>query len=313
MHCSIVDVFAERPLTGNQLAIVRQCGHMDTATMQAVAREMNFSETAFVVEEHASVARVRIFTPAEELPFAGHPTLGTAWLLGRESRVYTLDLAVGSVPVSFDSGGIAWMQPPAATLGDTLPMDLAAELLGLSKVDVDPSGPCQYAEVGLRFVLIGVRTLDTLRRARVDTQVHAAIAGDRFLGVFAFAQPGYSRDADFAARMFFEANGWREDPATGSANAAFAACLYARGVTGEFTVEQGFEMARPSRVYLDVGDAIRVGGRVQPVLSGDLQILHRSTPPATGEKPTLPNASTVGESPPADGSYDSGSPARNVQ
>lgn len=282
MHCSIVDVFAEEPLTGNQLAVVRHCGHMDTATMQAVAREMNFSETAFVVEEHASSARVRIFTPAEELPFAGHPTLGTAWLLGRERGTYTLDLAVGSVPVSFDSGGIAWMQPPAATLGDTLPMDLIAELLGLSQVDVDPSRPSRYAESGLRFVLIGVRTLDALRRARVDAQVHAAIAGDRFLGVFAFAQPGYSRDADFAARMFFEANGWREDPATGSANAAFAAYLYARGVTGEFTVEQGFEMARPSRIYLDVGETIRVGGKVQPVLSGDLQILHGSTLPANG-------------------------------
>ncbi len=279
MHCSIVDVFAEQPLAGNQLAVVRHCGHLDTATMQAVAREMNFSETAFVVEENASAARVRIFTPAEELPFAGHPTLGTAWLLGRERGVYTLDLAVGSVPVSFDSVGIAWMQPPGATLGDALPMNLAAELLGLTEAEVDPSNPCRYAEVGLRFLLIGVRTLDALRRSRVDAQVHTAIAGDRFLGIFAFAQPGYSRDADFAARMFFDANGWREDPATGSANAALAAYLYARGVTGAFKVEQGFEMARPSRVYLDVADTIRVGGKVQPVLSGDLEIPTTPVPP----------------------------------
>ena len=279
MHCSIVDVFAEQPLAGNQLAVVRHCGHLDTATMQAVAREMNFSETAFVVEENASAARVRIFTPAEELPFAGHPTLGTAWLLGRERGVYTLDLAVGSVPVSFDSVGIAWMQPPGATLGDALPMNLAAELLGLTEAEVDPSNPCRYAEVGLRFLLIGVRTLDACG-ARAWTPRSIRLL--RATGSWAYSHlpsRGYSRDADFAARMFFDANGWREDPATGSANAALAAYLYARGVTGAFKVEQGFEMARPSRVYLDVADTIRVGGKVQPVLSGDLEIPTTPVPP----------------------------------
>ena len=83
MHCSIVDVFAERPLAGNQLAVVRNCAELDTATMQAITREMNFSETTFVVDEWPGEARVRIFTPDRELPFAGHPTLGTAWVLGR--------------------------------------------------------------------------------------------------------------------------------------------------------------------------------------------------------------------------------------
>ena len=167
MHCSIVDVFAEKPLAGNQLAVVRQRGHMDAATMQAVAREMNFAETTFVVEESDGEARVRIFTAAQESPFAGHPTLGTAWVLGRDRSVYTLELAAGRVSVSFDASGIAWMQPPPAALGDTLPLNLAAALLGLAEEDVDQSIPCRYAEVGPRFVLIGVQTLDALRRARV--------------------------------------------------------------------------------------------------------------------------------------------------
>ena len=272
MQCAIVDVFAEQPLAGNQLAVVRHCGHLDTATMQAVACEMNFAETTFVVEEGDGEARVRIFTPAQELPFAGHPTLGTAWVLGRDRGVYTLDLAVGRVSVSFDPNGIAWMQPPPPTLGDRLPRNLAAALLELAEEDVDQSIPCRYADVGPRFVLIGVETVDALRRARVDAAIHAGIAGNEFLGVFAFAQPGYGRDADFAARMFFNANGWREDPATGSANAAFAAYLSERGMTGEFTVEQGFEIARPSRIYLHVGDTIQVGGRVRPVMTGDLCI-----------------------------------------
>ena len=272
MRCSIVDVFAEEPLTGNQLAVVRQCEHMDAATMQAVAREMNFAETTFVVEEGEDEARVRIFTPAQELPFAGHPTLGTAWVLARGRSVYTLDLAAGRVPVTFDASGIAWMQPPPVTLGDALPVDQAAGLIGLAETDIDQSHLSRYAEVGPRFVLIGVETISALRRSTVDATIHAGLAGTDFLGVFVFTQPGYSGDADFAARMFFNANGWREDPATGSANAAFAAHLRERGITGAFVVEQGFEIARPSRLYLDIGTTIKVGGKVRPVLTGDFQI-----------------------------------------
>ena len=198
--------------------------------------------------------------------------LGTAWVLGRDRSVYTLDLAAGRVRVSFDASGIAWMQPPPATLGDRLPLGLAAALIGLAEEDIDQSIPGRYAEIGPRFVLIGVETIDALRRARVDATIHAGIAKDAFLGVFVFTQQGYSRDAHFAARMFFNANGWREDPATGSANAAFAAYLRQRGIIGEFVVEQGFEIARPSRVYLNIGDSIRVGGKVRPVMTGTLRI-----------------------------------------
>ena len=96
MDCTIVDVFAERPLAGNQLAVVRGCAHLDTPEMHAIAREMNFSETTFVLEERDGEAKVRIFTPDRELPFAGHPTLGTAWVLGRNLGAYTLDLAAGA-------------------------------------------------------------------------------------------------------------------------------------------------------------------------------------------------------------------------
>ena len=210
--------------------------------------------------------------PADTRRFRLDGALGTAWVLGRDRSVYTLNLAAGRVPVSFDASGVAWMQPPPVTLGDALPIKLAAALFGLAEEDIDQSLPCRYAEVGPRFVLVGVETIDDLRRARVDATIHAGIAKDAFLGVFAFAQQGYSRDAHFAVRMFFNANGWREDPATGSANAAFAAYLRERGVTGAFVVEQGFEIARPSRVYLNVGDMIRVGGKVRPVLTGDLLI-----------------------------------------
>ena len=150
--CSIVDVFAERPLSGNQLAVVRGCSHLDTATMQAIALETNFSETTFVVEEFSDEARVRIFPPTRELPFAGHPTLGTAWVLGRDRDSYTLDLPAGRVRVTFEAGGIAWMQPPPVEPGDVLSPQSAAALLGLSPADIDNRYPCRFATIGPWFV-----------------------------------------------------------------------------------------------------------------------------------------------------------------
>lgn len=273
MDCAIVDVFAERSLAGNQLAVVRGCGHLDAAKMQAIAREMNFSETTFVVEERKREARVRIFTPERELPFAGHPTLGTAWVLGGNRGSYVLELDAGRVAVAFEANGMAWMRPPPVELGEMLPAATAAALLGLSAGEIHASHPSRFAQVGPCFALVGVRTLDALRRVRVDAQVHANLtSAGEFLGVFAFTDAAYSNDADFAVRMFFHAGGWREDPATGSANTAFAAHLRTLGINGRVVVEQGFEIARPSRLYLDIGDAIRVGGKVRLVLTGALHV-----------------------------------------
>ena len=271
LRVTIVDVFAEQPLAGNQLAVVRDCGALDTDTMQAIAREMNFAETTFVVAEGEGEARVRIFTPMEELPFAGHPTLGTAWVLGRERGFYSLDLPLGRVRVTFEEGGIAWLLAPPVRLGETLPAGAAAELLNLADSEIDTTYRCQIAEVGPSFVLAGVTTAAALRRAKVSPTAYAKLAGDGFLGVFVFTEETFGADADYAARMYFYANGWREDPATGSANAAFGAYLREQGMGGEIIVEQGMEIARPSRIYLDIGTAIRVGGKVRPVLSGALR------------------------------------------
>ncbi len=271
LDCSIVDVFAERPFTGNQLAVVRGCSGLDSATMLTIAREFDFSETAFVIEENADSARVRIFTPTVELPFAGHPVLGTAWVVADGAGTCVLEVDAGPVPVTFDAGGVAWMTPPQPEFGEMLDLDTAAALLDLSATDLDTACPPRRAAVGPSFILIGLRTLDALRRARVVPRVHARVAEGIFTGIFVFAAEAYSRDADFAARLYFEANGWREDPATGSANTAFAAYLRERGIRGRVTVEQGFEIDRPSRLYLDLGEPIRVGGKVQPVMTGVLK------------------------------------------
>ena len=270
MECSIVDVFAERPLAGNQLAVVRGCARLDAVEMQAIALEMNFSETTFVVDERAGEASVRIFTKDRELPFAGHPTLGTAWVLGRDRGFYSLDLAAGIVRVTFEAGDIVWMEPPPVAFGDSLDSSLAAAVLGLGESDLDERYPCRFATVGPWFLLVGVRTLDALRRVAVDTAVYADIAASGWLSLFVFAEEPYNDDAHFAARMLTFHNGPHEDAATGSANTAFAAHLRALGAGGSVIVEQGFEIGRPSRLYLEVGDPIRVGGKVRPVLSGVL-------------------------------------------
>lgn len=270
MDCSIVDVFAERPLAGNQLAVVRGCAHLDKAEMQAIAREMNFSETAFVVDERRGEASVRIFTTDRELPFAGHPTLGTAWVLGRDRDSYVLDLAAGRVRVAFETGGIVWMEPPAVAMGEAVEPRRVAALLGLEAIDLDDRYPCRFATVGPWFLLAGVKTLESLRRIAVDAALYRALAAGGWLSLFVFCEEPYSEDATYSARMLTFHHGLHEDPATGSANAAFAAHLRSLGAGGRVVVEQGFEIDRPSRLYLEVADPIRVGGKVHPVLTGTL-------------------------------------------
>ena len=267
LECTIVDVFAENPLSGNQLAVVRGGGHLNSEEMQAIALEMNFSETSFVLEEWTGGARVRIFTTVRELPFAGHPTLGTAWVLSGGCDSCTLDLPAGKVCVTFGDGGMAWMLPPPVELGGFLSVQSVAALVGLREHEIDTRYSSRFATVGPWFALLGVRGLDALRCASVQTAAYEEISGGEELAVFIFTEGSYSDDAHFAARMFHH-KGSREDPATGSANAAFAAHLRSFGKRGSFVVEQGFEMGRPSRLYLEVGEAIRVGGKVRPVLTG---------------------------------------------
>ena len=274
MRLTIVDVFAEQRFAGNQLAVVEDAGDLTSEAMQDIAREMNFSETTFVTARADDSAEVRIFTPGQELPFAGHPTIGTAWTLGRDRGEFALELKVGRVAVRFDTDtGIAWMTPPTAVLGDSIASETAAQLVGLELADLNDELPVQWVECGPRFLFIGLKSLAALRRARLDADLHAQLpaAGDGLVAVFVFAPEAYSADADYSARLFFDANGIREDPATGSANSGFAPYLREHlGAPIDVIVEQGFEIQRPSRLYLKADDTIEVGGKVQEVLVGEL-------------------------------------------
>lgn len=274
MRLDIVDVFAEKKFAGNQLAVVRDAAGLDAAVMQTIAREMNFSETTFVTSEEPDAADVRIFTPAQELPFAGHPTIGTAWVLGRNHPAYTLRLGAGNVTVSFDTAsGICWMAPPEPSLNALFDADRAARVVGLDPTDLDASLPAQFVAVGPEFVFIGLKDLATLKRAELDEAYHNAMVDEGLpaFGVFVFAPEAYSADADYSARLFFRAGGVREDPATGSANSVFAAYLRHHLASPiDVIVEQGFEIQRPSRLYLKADEDILVGGKVQAVVEGTI-------------------------------------------
>jgi len=271
---SILDVFAETPLSGNQLAVVHDAQSLSDEAMQALALETNFSETTFVTERSADRATVRIFTPAWELPFAGHPTVGTAWELTQGEGAITLDLGVGPVSVAFVDG-VGWMTPPEVQFKGALEPDMVAQLVGLSAQDLADDLPIELAEVGPKFVLIPVRDLDALKTAQLNGALHQKLLdeGAGVQCVFLFTSDAYGPDADYAARMFFNSSGVREDPATGSANSAFAAYLRKHlGEIGMVIVDQGVEINRPSRLYLKVAQTIEVGGKVQPVIRGELTL-----------------------------------------
>lgn len=286
----LVDVFAESLHAGNQLAVVVGETGWSAAQMQAFAREMNFSETTFVACAEAGASggyHVRVFTPAEEIPFAGHPTLGTAWVIRRffapASNQVLLHLGIGPVPVTFETRGpssqdeVVWMKPRSPDFG---PRREAVELAGLLGVDlsqIDDRVPCQQVGIGIEFVLLPLRSLAALRALR--PRALPSDGAGRTLFVFAFCPETYQPGADLAARMFFEAFGIREDPATGSAGACLAAYLSAHRYFGasavNVRVQQGYELQRPSCLYLRAEAAggeisVNVGGKVALVARGEL-------------------------------------------
>ncbi len=285
----IVDVFAEEKYAGNQLAVVTGGAALSSAAMQRIARETNFSETTFVLSDQPNNGGydVRVFTPAVEIPFAGHPTLGTAFVLRNEilsnrPETVTLNLGVGQVPVSFtfDSDGreTAWMRAPRVALGQIHPRERLSEIVGLSVDDLDSRFPVQDTSIGVPFTIIPVATLDAMRRARFNRAVYERQAEVR-RALFLFSSQTYSPSNQFNARMFAEPFGVAEDPATGSANACFGAYLlehqHATSNSLDICVEQGYEIGRPSLLFVRAernaaGADVCVGGHVVSTFRGEL-------------------------------------------
>jgi len=282
------DVFSSRVLEGNSLAVFPDGSGLTDSEMQSVAKEMNLSETTFILPRDASIerergVRVRIFTVQEELPFAGHPTLGTAFALRGESgsKEVILDLNVGKVPVRFEDtpgqspfGEMTQMDPVFGPVHDG---EAVAQATGWRVEDFDPSLPIQTVSTGLAFTVVPLKSLAAAQRLRIDVARAAeylAKSGGTFF--YFVTRETVARDARLHARMLFY-NG--EDPATGSAAGCAAAWMVANEVAKpeeRVVIEQGIEMKRPSRISVRAarnGDRVvnvRVGGNAVEIMRGEV-------------------------------------------
>src|SRR5215471_11234 len=281
-----VDVFTKNPLEGNQLAVILDARGLSDSEMQKLARETNLSETTFIFPRDADVEqreghKVRIFTVNEELPFAGHPTLGTAWYLHQQSPAdeIVLDLKVGKVPVRFeqrDGALFGEMRQVDPMFGPTHSHADVAKVLGVPVSELDDTLPIQTVATGMSFTMVPFRSLKTLQNLTVSWQQMAAylqpIAANSFF--YMVCREAMLKDATLHARMIFY-NG--EDPATGSAAGCCAAWAVRNGVLApgaQGMIEQGIETRRPSYLYIRAdkpGAAatnVRVGGYVVKIING---------------------------------------------
>jgi len=280
----LVDAFTDVPFQGNRLCVVPETPDgFSTEQMRMLALETNFSETTFVIESSPGGYRMRIFTPDAELPFAGHPTIGTAYALASEGRTSPKTVqttALGDIPVEVDlEKGSAWMTQQQPVFGAEFhDRELVAEAAGLEPDDLDPELPMQVISTGLGPLLVPVRDEEALRRAeRYEPACRRATAASGGECLYLFAIRG---DGDLMARMFDATLGVGEDPATGSAAGPLGVYLASRdlaGMPGEALIAQGEMVGRPSFLHLDVrpdGDSwtVRVGGGVQIVGEGVFRV-----------------------------------------
>ena len=278
---ALVDVFTDRRFGGNQLAVFRDGRGIADADMQSIAKELAIAETAFVLpREKDGDHRVRIFTPGRELAFAGHPTVGTTWVLsGGRDGTYRLELGIGTIAVTVSGGFVEMSQPLprfGAPLGDGLRPKLAAAIGDV--LDPDPRAPYQVVSCGNPFLFAAVAGLRGMGEIRVDPQALAAVLAEtEAMGVFAWTSDTERPGSTVRGRMFPTGVGITEDPATGSANGPLAAYLVRNGLVKAGTrivTEQGFEIGRPSLLYARIDGTpetitgVHVGGNVVAVGGG---------------------------------------------
>lgn len=287
----IVDVFAEEKYSGNELAVVRKASSFSDEEMQKIAREINFSETTFILsdEEERGGFAVRIFTPKKELPFAGHPALGTAFIIQQEIlkkpiKEVILNLKVGAIPVSFSYRGeepdILWMRQVNPTFGKSVEAEAVAVVLGLEPEEVERNFPVEEVSTGVPFLIVPVANLQSVKKSRVSleqcSKLMASLEAKAFL---LFCPETLGSQNDLHVRVFAHYFGVPEDPATGSANGCLAAYLVKHRYFGSpkvnIRVEQGHEIGRPSLLLLkaeakDGEIEVLVGGKVFLVARGTL-------------------------------------------
>jgi trans-2,3-dihydro-3-hydroxyanthranilate isomerase len=283
-----VDVFASRPLEGNQLAVFTDARGLSNVEMQAIAREMRLSETTFVIPRDAATEgergiQVRIFTIAEEMPFAGHPTLGTAFVIANARNVdeVALDLKVGRIPVRFTHGTdglFGEMTQRDPEFGKIHDPKAIADATGIPLADLQTSLPIQTVSTGFAFAIVPLRSIETLSKLEIDLKKAEAYLATTDASLFFFVTPDSERRAGLRARMLFYGG---EDPATGSASGCTAAWMVRHQLAKpdeQVLITQGVEMKRPSRIFvrgsLDGARVhnVRVGGYCAEIMRGELTL-----------------------------------------
>lgn len=285
-----VDVFAEQKYAGNQLAVIRNAGTLSSVQMQRIANEMHFSETSFILSDERQNGgyNVRIFTPEKELPFAGHPTLGTAFIIKHRMVNETinsvvLNLRAGQIPVTFEKDTedreILWMRQINPTFGKIFDAAKISQVLMLDTSDIDERYPIQEVSTGVPFIIVPLKTLDAVKRARVDRDKQLELEKETRAQILIFCPETYSKENGLNVRVFADLLGIPEDPATGSANGCLAGYLSHHRYFGSdrvsVRVEQGYEIGRPSLLHLKAENKegkinVHVGGKVVMVASGEL-------------------------------------------
>ena len=286
-----IDAFSERPLEGNPCAVILDADDLTAEIMQSVALEMNLSETAFVLRSQMADFRARYFTPAEEIPLAGHPTIATTWALIESGKLklkgdhtsFTLELNVGPIRVDVEtSQGKVQQIIMSQKKPQFLKVYESTEILPafeLSPEDALPGYPIQTVSTGTPQLMVPLRNQDALRRARIHLALYEKLrANGDFFSPHLFCLQGFTSSGDTSARHFGVPPDTREDPFTGSATGGMSAYLWHYGLIEKpnFVAEQGHWMKRPGRANVEVVgprdniETVRVGGQAITVLRGEL-------------------------------------------
>ena len=288
----ILDVFAETKYAGNQLAVIRHAADLSTEEMEQIAKEMNYSETTFILSDKMVDGGfdVRIFTPAEEVPFAGHPTLGTAFLIQQEIiqapvEKVVLNLKAGRIPVTFSYSTdgkpeFLQMQQLPPVFGQTFDSATIAEIVSVEEWEIDSRFPIEEVSTGLPFFIVPLKSLAALYRARINRDKYfELIKNTHAKAILCFAPGAVSPENTLSVRVFCDCYNIPEDPATGSANGCLTGYLTKHRYFGSeqfaIRVEQGAMIGRPSLLMLEGREVngeieVKVGGKAILVAKGEL-------------------------------------------
>lgn len=285
MKFYILDVFGKERYSGNQLATFLDYGVLSKDEMQKIASEINFSETTFITNKSLidDGYPVRIYTPKREIAFAGHPALGTAYVIKNYidkagDNQINLNLSVGQIPVSFALDEF-WMTQRQPEFGSELKTSILSKVIGLETNELDEKFPIIEVTTGLPFTIVPIKTLKSLQRAKIDLNEYERFIKQTWAkGILIFCKEAREKNQDLSSRVFVDYLGIPEDPATGSATGCLAGYILKTGYLNttniNLSVGQGNEIGRPSNLKIQASIAdnkfdIRIGGKVIEIAEGE--------------------------------------------